>query len=81
MQKLKEEVKQTIAPLVPLEEEEVLSILETPPDPSYGDLAFPCFTLARELKKPPPAIATELSEKLAGQKGYLWEKWFLPDRT
>ena len=74
MQKLKEEVKQIIAPLVPLEEEEVLSILETPPDPSYGDLAFPCFSLARELKKPPPAIAAELSEKLVGQKGYLWGK-------
>jgi len=74
MQKLKEEVGQTIASLISLEEEEVFLLLEVPPDPSLGDLAFPCYTLARELKKPPPAIAVELGEKLAGQRGNLWEK-------
>ncbi|MFO7952859.1 MAG: arginine--tRNA ligase [Bacillota bacterium] len=74
MQKLKEEVGQTIAPLISLEEDDVLSLLEVPPDPSLGDLAFPCYTLAREFKKPPPAIAGELAEKLFGQRGCLWEK-------
>jgi arginyl-tRNA synthetase len=39
--------------------------LDQPPDPSLGDLAFPCFQLAKALKKPPPAIAAELAAKLA----------------
>ncbi len=31
--------------------------LEQPPDETLGDLAFPCFTLAKELKKSPVEIA------------------------
>lgn len=74
MQKFKEEVGQVVAQLVSLEPAEVLNLLEVPPDPTYGDLAFPCFTLAKSMKKPPPLIAKELSEKLSGQKGQFWEK-------
>lgn len=36
--------------------------LETPPDPSLGDLALPCFRLAKEQKKSPQIIATELAQ-------------------
>lgn len=38
--------------------------LEVPPNPELGDFAFPCFKLAKELKKAPPAIATEIKEQL-----------------
>jgi len=38
--------------------------LEQPRDPALGDLSFPCFQLAKALKKPPPAIAAELAAKL-----------------
>jgi arginyl-tRNA synthetase len=38
--------------------------IEQPRDPSLGDLAFPCFQLAKSLKKAPPAIAAELAAKL-----------------
>ncbi|HJM56426.1 MAG: arginine--tRNA ligase [Planctomycetes bacterium] len=38
--------------------------LETPRDPSMGDLAFPCFVLAKELKAAPPKIASDLESKL-----------------
>jgi len=34
--------------------------LETPPE-DLGDLAFPCFSLAKRLRKPPQKIAEELS--------------------
>ena len=37
--------------------------LEVPPNPEMGDYAFPCFILARELKKSPNEIAQELSNK------------------
>ena len=36
------------------------SILETPPEPEMGDIALPCFTLAKEYKKSPVAIAQEI---------------------
>ncbi|NIP74308.1 MAG: hypothetical protein GWO16_15460, partial [Gammaproteobacteria bacterium] len=38
--------------------------IEQPPDAALGDYAYPCFTLARVLRKPPPAIAGELAEHL-----------------
>lgn len=40
--------------------------IEQPRDPSLGDLAFPCFPLAKSLKKAPPAIASDLAAKLTG---------------
>jgi arginyl-tRNA synthetase len=39
--------------------------LEQPRDPAMGDFAFPCFPLAKALKKAPPAIANEIAGKLA----------------
>lgn len=38
-------------------------LLETPQDRSLGDFAFPCFTLAKEYRKAPAIIATELALK------------------
>ena len=38
--------------------------LAIPPDPSMGDYAFPCFDLAKEMKKAPVEIAKELAEKI-----------------
>ncbi|MBM5789929.1 arginine--tRNA ligase [Candidatus Parcubacteria bacterium] len=44
--------------------------LATPPDPSLGDLAFPCFSLARSLKKNPSEIAVEIAAKI-GPKEFI----------
>ncbi len=74
MQKLKEEIGEVLAPLVDMEPGRVLELLEVPPEPEYGDLAFPCFTLAKTLKKPPPVIARELADSLSGRQGHLWNK-------
>ncbi len=41
--------------------------IESPRDPSLGDLAFPCFPLAKALKQAPPKIAAELAPKLAAE--------------
>jgi arginyl-tRNA synthetase len=35
-------------------------LLESPKDPSHGDIAFPCFTLAKELGKSPVQIAQDI---------------------
>ena len=37
--------------------------LEIPPNADMGDYAFPCFLLAKELKKSPNEIALELRKK------------------
>ena len=40
---------------------EIGTMLEYPPDPAMGDLAFPCFKLSRALRAAPPQIAAALS--------------------
>ena len=41
--------------------EEIAGMLETPPNPELGDFAFPCFKLAKALRKAPPLIAADLA--------------------
>ncbi|MBK9754812.1 MAG: arginine--tRNA ligase [Nannocystis sp.] len=43
---------------------EVAASIVAPPDPTMGDLAFPCFKLAKALRKGPPQIAAELAARL-----------------
>jgi arginyl-tRNA synthetase len=38
--------------------------LETPPDPTLGDVAFPCFKLSKAQKKAPQVLAQELVQKI-----------------
>ncbi len=47
-----------------LSQEEILSMLEVPPQPEMGDFAFPCFKLSKILKKAPQEISAELSTKI-----------------
>lgn len=44
--------------------------LSTPPDEKMGDIAFPCFVIAKGLKKNPAELATELAAKI-GPKGFV----------
>ena len=48
-----------------LEAEEIESMIEIPPESTMGDYAFPCFKLAKTMRKAPNLIAQELAEKLA----------------
>lgn len=38
--------------------------LAEPPDPTMGDRGFPCFALARHLRKAPPLIAEEVADAM-----------------
>jgi arginyl-tRNA synthetase len=40
---------------------QIIALLETPPDPAMGDVAFPCFILAKERQESPVRIATEIA--------------------
>lgn len=57
-------VAEKIAKAAELDVEEIYSYIEIPPNQDMGDYAFPCFKLAKTLRKAPPVIATELKEKI-----------------
>ncbi|WP_258296287.1 arginine--tRNA ligase [Paenibacillus peoriae] len=52
-----------------LEEKEILSLFEVPPQPEWGDVAFPCFVLAKKFRKSPQHIALELAELVNHEEG------------
>ncbi len=58
-------ITELIAPQVEgVELDEILSMIETPTDSKMGDYAFPCFKLARVLRKAPPMIAKGIAEAI-----------------
>ena len=64
MLSFKEEIAKQIAKQVNLEDEELIESIEIPKDKKQGDYAFPCFRLAKTLKKAPQIMAEELKEKI-----------------
>lgn len=79
MQTIKKLISETLAEAIPaafpggaVESSELAVMFEYPPDEGMGDLALPCFRLAKSLRRPPAAIAASLADALncaAGQKG------------
>ena len=62
-------IAEAIAEKTGLPAEEIAGLLETPPNPELGYFAFPCFRLAKTLRKAPPLIAQELAESVALPEG------------
>lgn len=60
-QLIAEELKKTIESLGL---EEIENMIEIPPESHLGDYAFPCFKLAKTMKKAPNLIAQEIGETL-----------------
>ena len=57
-------IAKEISDVVNIDEKELESYIEIPKDANNGDYAFPCFRLAKELKKAPPMIANDIKEKI-----------------
>ena len=57
-------IAEAISNAVNLDKKEIYSYIEVPKDVQNGDYAFPCFKLAKSLKKAPPLIAKEISENI-----------------
>lgn len=49
-----------------LDVNDVAAAVEIPPEEKLGDLAFPCFPLAKVMRKAPPVIAGELAKEFEG---------------
>lgn len=60
----KKNIAERIKEYVDLEVEKIEGLLEVPPKPEMGDYAFPCFQLAKVMRKAPNMISQELSEKI-----------------
>ena len=50
-----------------MEREDLQNLIEIPADNKMGDYAFPCFKLAKVLRKAPPMIAKDIAEKIGGE--------------
>ncbi len=60
----KEDFANCLSKTIDKDKLEILKFIEIPPDHSLGNLSFPCFSLAKDLKKAPLVIAKELVSKL-----------------
>jgi arginyl-tRNA synthetase len=61
MMTYKEEIAELLAPHVGLTPKEIHDALNLPQHAGQGDFAYPCFALAKKLRKAPPIIAQELA--------------------
>ena len=61
---MKEQIIEIISKAAELDKSMVADLLEIPPKADMGDFAFPCFQLAKTLRKAPPLIAADIAEKI-----------------
>ena len=54
-----------IAEITQLDRSQIANAVEIPPEQKLGDLAFPCFVLAKTMRMAPPIIAKNLAENLS----------------
>ena len=64
MIQFKKIIAEEISKVTNIKSEELETYIEIPKETNNGDYSFPCFRLAKELKKAPQMIATELKEKI-----------------
>jgi len=64
MTNFKQIISEQISKVTKLNKDELESYIEIPKDVNMGDYAFPCFKLAKELRKSPAIIASEIKEKI-----------------
>ena len=64
MTNYKKQIANQIEKVINIDENQLDDYIEIPKDIANGDYAFPCFRLAKDLKKSPQIIASEIKEKL-----------------
>ena len=60
----KAEIAKEISKVTSIDENQLKEYIEIPPSSDLGDYAFPCFKLAKDLRKAPPVIANEIKEQI-----------------
>lgn len=64
MEQFRQQLAARLAPYMEKPAEEVRSMMETPPNPAWGDVAIPCFTLAKVKRQAPAKIAAALAGEI-----------------
>ena len=67
----KEKIAGCISKVARIEKEKIAEYIELPPEKEMGDYAFPCFKLAKDLRKAPGIIANEIKEKIIIDEKYI----------
>ncbi len=67
LQNYKQKFAELLKNKLNLELDQIIWLIEIPPENIGGDFAFPCFSLAKELKKAPNIIAEEISKQLVSK--------------
>ena len=67
---LKRRLAKALAEVSSLSEDALAVFIEQPKNREHGDLAFPCFSLAKQLKLPPPACAAKLAGEVSLPEGF-----------
>ncbi len=67
----KEQIAKEISKNVNLPKEEIYEYIEVPSDEKMGDFSFPCFKLAKELKKAPQMIAEDLKQNIHFKEDFM----------
>lgn len=57
----KSSIATKISEITGLDYEQIFKLIEIPPQENMGDFAFPCFILAKTLRKAPPMIAADIA--------------------
>ncbi|SMC26043.1 arginyl-tRNA synthetase [Clostridium acidisoli DSM 12555] len=60
----KKEIAKVIGENIDVDVDKIEKLIEIPPKPEMGDYAFPCFSLAKELRKAPNKIAEEIAANI-----------------
>lgn len=61
----KEKISEEISKITKIDKNELYEYIEMPSDNRMGDYAFPCFRLAKTMKKSPQIIANELKDGIS----------------
>ena len=61
----KEKISEEISKITKIDKNELYEYIEMPSDNKMGDYAFPCFRLAKKMKKSPQIIANELKDGIS----------------
>jgi arginyl-tRNA synthetase len=72
LSKYKNEFATLLASHMDLWVDEISAMIALPPEPSMWDLAFPCFSLAKSMKKAPQILAAEIAQHLSASSWWVF---------
>ena len=67
----KQKIAEQISKTTNIPQEQIIEYIEIPADGKMGDFSFPCFKLAKELKKAPQMIAQEIKDNIEFEDGFM----------